>query len=114
MEEEELDMVDESIDRFEHSRFRPDASVGTTWLGAVNEHGAARSRTANKSSIFALFFEQIVDAPASQITVELMKEIVQQIVAAPMPQIMRIRGRCADHTTGVHACVPVLWKKLLR
>ena len=53
-EEEEVEMFDGSIDRFEHSAFRP---------GRI---GAARSRTPNKRSILALFFEQTVDVPVPQ------------------------------------------------
>ena len=35
----------------------PDASAAITWQGAAKEDGAARSRTANTSSILTLFFE---------------------------------------------------------
>ena len=78
----------------------------------MKKGGAARSRTANKSSTLPLLMEQNVDAPVPQITVELTKEIA---VAA---------GGCANATDlgniaagvqiipqEVHACVPVLSRK---
>ena len=48
-EEEELEMFDESIDRFELCGLRPDASAVTTWQAAVPAGGAARLRMASKS-----------------------------------------------------------------
>ena len=66
----------------------PDASACTPQLGVVNEDGAARSHTANTSSILALFEKPSVGAPAPPITVEFIKDIVQQVVAAPVPRIM--------------------------
>ena len=99
-EEGELEMFDVSTDRFEQSGFRSRRLCTTTWQDAAAVDGAARSHTANMSSILILFLEQIVDAPVPQITVELKKDIVQQVEATAVPQIMEIRGRCADSSTG--------------
>ena len=40
-----------------------------------------------------------MDAPVPQITVELTKEIAEQVVDVPMSQTWEFRGSCADHTT---------------
>ena len=68
-EEEELEMFDESIDRFELSGWRPDASAVTTWQAAVHA-GAARLRMASKSFTRHPFLEHFVDVPVLQITDE--------------------------------------------
>ena len=78
-EEEELEMFDETTDRFEHSSWRPRRQCRQTG-------GAARSRTANKSSTRLPFVQQNVDVPVPQITVELTKEIAEQLVDVPMSQ----------------------------
>ena len=73
------------------------ACAAITWRVAAKKGGAAPSRTANKSSTLLLFVEH---APVPQITVELTKEIAEQLVDVPMPQTFDFRGSCADHTTG--------------
>ena len=78
----------------------PGACAAVEWRGAAKKGGAARSRTANKSSTLLLFVEQNVDAPVPQITVELTKETAEQLVDVPMPQTWESRGSCADRTTG--------------
>ena len=82
-----LEMFDESIDRFEQSGFRSRRLYTTTWQDA-----AAMSSIL----IIILFLEQIVDAP--------------------VPQIMEIRGGADFSTVGEQNRVPVLStrKKLLR
>ena len=66
----------------------PGASGAISWRDATWTVGAARSRTANKSSTRLFFIEQNVVAPVPQITVELIKEIAEQLVDVPMPQIL--------------------------
>ena len=80
-EEEELEVFDATTDLFEHSSL--------TWRAAAM---AARLRTANK---------QNVDAPVPQITVELMKEIEEQLVDVPMPQILEMSWQlCRSYHRG--------------
>ena len=98
-EEDDEEVEEESIDRFEHSA--PSACAAIAWRVAAKKRGAARSRTANKSSTLLLVVEQNVDAPVPQITVELTKEISQQLVDVPMSQTWEFRGSCADHATGL-------------
>ena len=90
-EEEELEMFDESL--------APLVSAALTFRAAAKTGGAARSRTANTSSTRLPFVQQNVDAPVPQTTVELMKEIAEQL-DAPLSQILGCRGSCADHTEG--------------
>ena len=98
-EEEVLEMFDESIDRFEHSGFRP-RRVCVHYLAARCEEGWSCTFPHGEQSILTLFVKQIVDVPAPEITVEFMKDIMQQMVVAPMPQIMG--------NSGVQICVRVL------
>ena len=57
----------------------------------------------NKSSTRLLFVEQNVDAPVPQITVELMKEIAEQLVDVPMPQILGISWQlCRSYHKGAY------------
>ena len=73
---EVLEMFDEPIDRFEHSSFRAHTLLLVLHMaGATTKGGAARSRTANKSSTLPHFVEQIVDAPVPQVTFELIMKI---------------------------------------
>ena len=90
-EEEELEMFDESLALL--------VSAALTFRAAAKTGGAARSRTANTSSTRLPFVQQNVDAPVPQTTVELMKEIAEQL-DAPMSQILGCRGSCADHIEG--------------
>ena len=64
----------------------PGAYAVITWRGDAKTGGAARSRTANKSSTRLPFEEHKVDVPAVQITVELVMDIAEQMVDVPMPQ----------------------------
>ena len=68
----------------------PGPSAAISWRDVAKTGGAARSRTANKSSTRLLFVEQNVHAPVPQITVEVTKEIAEQLVDVPRPQILGI------------------------
>ena len=61
-EEEELEMFDESIDRFELSGWRPRRlSAVTTWQAAVHAGGATRLLMVSKSFTRHPFLEHFVD-----------------------------------------------------
>ena len=68
-EEEELEMFDESIDRFELSGWRPRRLCCdvTTWQTAVHAGGAARLRMASKRFTRHPFLEHFVDLPVLQV-----------------------------------------------
>ena len=97
-EEEELEMFDESIDRFEHSRWRA-RRLCRHFVAGRCEDGAARSRTANKSST-RLFVEQNVDVPVPQITVESRRRSRSSWWICRCHRSWKYCGSCADHTTG--------------
>ena len=104
-------MLDESIDRIEHSSFRPRRLYRHDMAGCCDEGWSCTFARGDRE----LFVEQKLWTPVQQITVGHTKKTRKQLVDGPLPQILgKWWQGCRSYHSGVHANRPVLFDEILK